>query len=230
MPISSSNVVPGTMQTRLATRARHPQKATTPKTWVLTPDRFLRPEQVAVLRATLETERQTGIRKSIRDAMIIELLFGSGLRVSEACALTVGDVHLQGESPAVFVRRGKGGRPRLVPIPMRLASALLEFLAQKVTWGEPLDAPQPLFLGQHGVGFTRFGLTKIWKAMLRSAGLTASWGIHATRHSYAVEIYRRTRDLRLTQRLLGHSSVVTTMVYAALLDEDVRAGVERIWL
>lgn len=162
--------------------------------------------------------------------MIVELLLGSGLRVSEACTLVVGDIHLEGDRPAVFVRHGKGGRPRLVPISSRLASDLLEFLEHKPAWGEPLDADQPLFVGQHGASLTRFGLTKIWKATLRSSGLPESWGIHATRHSYAVEIYRLTRDLRLTQRLLGHSSVVTTMVYAALLDEDVRAGVERIWL
>jgi site-specific recombinase XerD len=59
--------------------------------------------------------------------------------------------------------------------------------------------------------------------------LPGNWGIHATRHTYAVEVYRQTQDLRLTQRLLGHASVVTTTVYAALLDESVRAGVERIW-
>jgi site-specific recombinase XerD len=161
--------------------------------------------------------------------MIVELLLGSGLRVSEACALTVGDVHLQGESPAVFVRLGKGGRPRLVPISSRLAAVLLDFTAQKAVWGEPLAAQEPVFLGQHGVSLTRFGMTKIWKAALRCSGLQESWGIHATRHTYAVEVYGRTQDLRLTQRLLGHASVVTTCVYASLLDERVRAGVERIW-
>jgi site-specific recombinase XerD len=55
------------------------------------------------------------------------------------------------------------------------------------------------------------------------------FGVHATRHSYAVEVYRKTRDLRLTQRLLGHSSPNTIQVYASLLDDDVRRGVEAIW-
>ena len=54
-------------------------------------------------------------------------------------------------------------------------------------------------------------------------------GVHSTCHSYAVEVYRKTRDLRLTQRLLGHSSPVTTMVYANLLDDHVRARVEKVW-
>ncbi len=76
---------------------------------------------------------------------------------------------------------------------------------------------------------TRFGISKIWKAALTAAGLSDRWGVRATRHTYAVEAYRKTKDLRLTQTLLGHTSPVTTTVYAALLDEDARAGVEKIW-
>ena len=72
-------------------------------------------------------------------------------------------------------------------------------------------------------------MSRLWKAALKRAGLPTHWGVHATRHSYAVEVYRRTRDLRLTQRLLGHSSVTTTQVYADVLAEDVKAGVEAIW-
>jgi site-specific recombinase XerD len=53
--------------------------------------------------------------------------------------------------------------------------------------------------------------------------------VHATRHSYAVEVYRKTRDLRLTQKLLGHSNVATTTIYADLIDLDVRRGVEQVW-
>jgi site-specific recombinase XerD len=64
---------------------------------------------------------------------------------------------------------------------------------------------------------------------LANARLPTTWGVHSTRHSYAVEVYRRTRDLRLTQMLLGHANVSTTTVYANLLDEDVRRGVELVW-
>ena len=211
-----------------ARRPANPGRAA-PKAWVLTPDRFLRTEHLTQLRAALEEWQTSGTPKQVRDAMIIELLLGSGLRVSEACALTVGHVHFQDGSPAIFVRRGKGGRPRLVPISSRLASRLTKYLESKAGWGEPVDAGRPLFLGQHGVELTRFGLSKIWKVALAAAGLAGRWGIHATRHTYAVEAYRKTKDLRLTQTLLGHSSPVTTTAYAALLDEDARAGVEKIW-
>jgi site-specific recombinase XerD len=70
----------------------------------------------------------------------------------------------------------------------------------------------------------------VWKAALAVAGLPVRHGVHASRHSYAVEIYRKTKDLRLTQRLLGHASPNTTQVYASLLDDDVRRGVEAIWM
>ena len=68
----------------------------------------------------------------------------------------------------------------------------------------------------------------MWKAALRTAGLSDRW-----EYTLAAHVRRRslskTRDLRLSQRLLGHASIVTTTAYAALLDEDVRAGVEKIW-
>ncbi len=199
------------------------------RVWVLTPDRFLRPEDVAALRASLEADRRRGNPRTVRDFAIVELLLGSGLRVSEACSLAIRDLHLQVGDPAIFVRNGKGGRARLVPISSRLAATLGAFIDRKREWGEPLESDRPLFLGQHRVALTRFGMSKLWKSALRAARLPDRWGIHATRHTFAVEVYRQTRDLRLTQRLLGHASVVTTTAYAALLDEDVRAGVEKIW-
>jgi site-specific recombinase XerD len=193
----------------------------------------LRPREVDQLRRSLDEERRDGVSrghpKPVRDAAIIETLIGTGLRVTEACLLRVGDLYLDGDHPSVFVRRGKGGRQRLVPISSRLGDYLREFLSQKQTWGQSNEREQPLFLGEHGVALTRWGITKIWKSALARAGLPPKWGVHSTRHTFAVEAYRQTRDLRLVQRLLGHASPVTTMAYAALLDEDVRAGVERIW-
>lgn len=200
------------------------------KVWIVTPDRFLRPEQTARLRDEVLLKWSAGTSKQRRDATILEVLLGTGLRVSEVCELQLRDLHLQGDEPAVFVRNGKGGRPRLVPISSMLAATVRRYLdGGSASQDDPMDRNRPVFLGQHGVGLTRFGVTKMWKSALRAAGLPNRWGIHATRHTYALEVYRRTRDLRMTQRLLGHTSPSTTMVYAALLDEDVRVAVETIW-
>lgn len=201
----------------------------TASTWIVTPDKFLGPVQVAQLRTHLNAQRPSGDRNAIRNAAVIETLLGSGLRVSELCSLVVGDLFLDAGAANVLVRRGKGGKTRLVAISDQLCAYLREFLAWKCLNGEPIDRTSPLFMSERYAAMTRSAVHRIWKASLKDAGLPTRWGVHATRHSFAVEIYRKTRDLRLTQRLLGHSSPVVTTVYANLLDDDVRRGVQQVW-
>lgn len=200
-------------------------------TWLVTPDKFLSAEQVSRLRDHLEHQRRLGLdtakKKALRDAAIVEVLLGTGLRVSEVCDLVVGDLFL--DAANVLVRRGKGDKARLVVIPKILASYLRGFINWKADVGESIAADAPFFLSQRGGHLSRSGVHRVWKSALNAAGLPTSWGVHATRHSYATELYRRTRDLRLTQRQLGHSSPVVTQVYASLVDEDVRRGVEMVW-
>src|SRR6185295_3600415 len=85
-------------------------------TWLVTPDKFLNPREVAILRNTMEVERRSGDRYSVRNAALIETLFGTGLRVSELCSLVVADLFLDSGGANVLVLRGKGGKPRLVAI------------------------------------------------------------------------------------------------------------------
>lgn len=202
-------------------------------TWIVTPDKFLRPEQVQVLRARLEAERRLGLeehdRYAVRNSAIVEVLLGTGLRVSELCALVIGDLFLDLGSANVLVRRGKGGKTRLVAISDKLAEYLSEYVTFKTSGGEPVEPVSPVFLSERHGKMCRSAAHRIWKAALERAGLPTRWGVHATRHSYAVEVYRKTRDLRLTQRLLGHSSPAVTQVYASLLDDDVRRGVGMVW-
>jgi len=197
--------------------------------WIVTPDKFLTSSQVETLRRSLHAQTSTGNQYAIRNAAMIELLLGSGLRVSELCSLVVGDLFLDPGSSNLLVRRGKGGKTRLVAISEALARYLSRYLAWKETAGQSIEPASPLFLSERGCGMHRSAVHRAWKLVLQAAGLPTRHGVHATRHSYAVEVYRRTRDLRLTQRLLGHSSPNTTQVYASLLDDDVRRGVEAIW-
>jgi site-specific recombinase XerD len=197
--------------------------------WVVTPNKFLIAHQVAALRRTMDVQRRKGDWYDVRNAAIIETLLGTGLRVSELCALVVGDLYLDRGAAQVLVRRGKGGKTRLIAISASLAAYVSTFIRWKARVGEPNDADSPLFLSERGGKMHRSAVHRAWKTALERAGLPLHHGVHATRHSYAVEVYRRTRDLRLTQRLLGHSSPVVTQVYASLLDEDMRRGVEQIW-
>lgn len=201
--------------------------------WLVTPDKFLAPAQVQQLRAHVEGARlrgsASGDRYAVRNAVIVEVLLGTGLRVSELCGLVVGDLFLDLGAANVLVRRGKGGKAGLVPINDALANYLRDFLDTKTGYGDSVKGTDPLFLSERGGHLCRSAAHRIWKAALAGAGLDTRWGVHATRHSYAVEIYRKTKDLRLTQRLLRHSSPGITQVYANLLDDDVRRGVALVW-
>jgi site-specific recombinase XerD len=201
--------------------------------WIVTPDKFLATEQVQQLRKSVEAARETGVAAGdplvVRNAVMVELLLGTGLRVSELCQLHVADVYLQNGRADVLVRRGKGGKSRLVAISERLALYVGRYVAWKEQLGERIDPEEPLFRSERGQHLTRSALHRVWKASLSRAGLPIRFGVHATRHTYACHLYRTTKDLRLTQRLLGHSNVATTTVYANLLDEDVRRGVEQLW-
>jgi site-specific recombinase XerD len=201
--------------------------------WLVTPDKFLSTVQVATLRTSVEVARQEGLvqghRLAVRNAVMVELLLGSGLRVSALCALKVGDLYLGDGRADLLVRLGKGGKARMVAISERLAAYVRAFLVWKARVGQNIEPERPLFMSERGWSLTRSAMHRIWKSALARASLPTTWGVHSTRHSYAVEVYRQTRDLRLTQRLLGHSNVATTTVYANLLDDDVRRGVERVW-
>jgi site-specific recombinase XerD len=200
--------------------------------WIVTPDKFLTQEVVTVLRQSMEQRRaratSCGDRRTVRNAGIVETLLGTGLRVSELCALIVGDLFVDGPNPQLLVRHGKGGKRRLVAVSTTLALYLQGYLLWLEAESKKLAPEQPLFRARDG-HITRSAVHRVWKEALEAAGLPTRWGVHATRHSYAVEVYRRTKDLRLTQRLLGHSSPTVTMVYASLLDDDVRRGVEAVW-
>ena len=198
-------------------------------TWIVTPDKFLTPSQVVKLRAYLSVERASSDRNGVRNAALLETLLATGLRVSEVCALVVGDLFLDVGAANVLVRNGKGGKARIVAVSDQLCGYLQGFLAWKRINGESMDRTSPLFMSERFAAMTRSAVHRVWKTALEAAQLPTRWGVHATRHSYAVEVYRKTRDLRLTQRLLGHSSPVVTTVYANLLDDDVRRGVEQIW-
>jgi site-specific recombinase XerD len=200
-----------------------------PATWIVTPDKFLGAADVDALRSKMAAAAENGNRYAIRNAAIVETLFATGLRVSELCALVVADLFLDRGSAHVLVRRGKGGKSRLVAISVCLATYLSEFLSWKGSVGEPVGINSPLFMSERRGKMHRSAVHRLWKSALTHSGLPSRHGVHATRHSYAVEIYRKTKDLRLTQRQLGHSSPVVTQVYASLLDDDIRRGVEAIW-
>jgi integrase/recombinase XerC len=151
-----------------------------------------------------------------RDAAVLTLLWGSGLRISEAMALNGSDWPF----PAALTIRGKGGRERQVPVLPVAREAIADYLAQS-PWGLVTD--QPLFRGVRG---GRLGGDVIALAMRKaraSLGLPESATPHALRHSFATHLLSAGGDLRTIQELLGHASLSTTQVYTGIDDAQLMA-------
>jgi len=148
----------------------------------------------------------------VRDRCIFELLYSAGLRVSEAAALNIRDVDLEGGVAKV---RGKGNKERLALFGMVAASWLKKYLyearpyiASKNVQGRQSKA---LFIGRRGKRLSRKG---IWKNYSKAAGIAGTpSGLHTLRHSFATELLAGGADLRTVQELLGHADLSTTQIY-----------------
>jgi integrase/recombinase XerC len=143
----------------------------------------------------------------VRDAAVLALLYGSGLRISEALGLTRGD--FGGGRDAITVA-GKGGKQRMVPVLPQVTKLVADYIALC-----PYDVPEtgPLFVGAKG-GALSPRVVQLSMARLRGAlGLPDTATPHALRHSFATHLLARGGDLRAIQELLGHASLATTQIY-----------------
>lgn len=161
---------------------------------------------------------------------VVELGLESGMRAGEMSALRCGELLLDLVRPAVFVREGKGGKPRVVYVRPEFVEVAREFLAAKLSFGEPVDAGAPLFLSpQTGSCMTVRGLEKAYDRVRFPASL-AEHNLHHLRHTYASELYRASgKNLRLVQKQLGHSRITTTQVYADVFDHDVDVALNSLY-
>jgi integrase/recombinase XerD len=180
--------------------------------------RTLQPEEVARLLAAPEEE---GSAKGLRDAALLEVLYATGMRVSELVALDMDDVNLASGTVRCF---GKGAKERVIPMHARAVEALRSYLeAGRVAYlREP--AQRALFLNPRGTRLTRQGLWLIIKEYVRRAGIQADVTPHTLRHSFATHLLDGGAGLREVQKLLGHSNVSTTQIYTHVSDERLRSA------
>jgi len=147
-----------------------------------------------------------------RDAAVLALLYGSGLRISEALGLKRGDVPAPGEGDVVTVI-GKGNKARMVPVLRPVLDLVADYVAAC-----PYDLPadRPLFVGARGGPLSPRIVQLVMERLRGALGLPDSATPHALRHSFATHLLARGGDLRAIQELLGHASLSTTQIYTAV--------------
>lgn len=157
--------------------------------------------------------------RALRDRAILELLYATGMRVSELVALNEGDVDLASASVRCF---GKGGKERVIPVYERAVQAVEGYVNKGRVRLLRQSDEKALFLNQRGERLTRQGLWLIVKGYVRQAGIKVAVTPHTLRHSFATHMLRGGADLRNVQELLGHANIATTQVYTQVSNERLR--------
>jgi integrase/recombinase XerD len=147
----------------------------------------------------------------IRDKAMLELLYATGIRVSELTGLNLGDIHLT----MGFVRCiGKGNKERIIPVGKTATSALQQYLDNgRSQFVSKKNIDDALFLNNHGKRLTRQGFWKILKKLAGEAGIAKDLTPHTLRHSFATHLLENGADLRAVQEMLGHADISTTQIY-----------------
>jgi integrase/recombinase XerD len=184
-----------------------------PSVWFSLP-KFLTIKEVEALLAAPDD----GDPRGVRDRAMLEVLYGSGLRVSELIALRPKDLNLD---EGFLLCRGKGGKERIVPLGRSACRAVRTYLDEARPQFDKA-ASEFLFLTRRGGPFTRQGFWKLLKGHARAAGIASKISPHVLRHSFATHLLERGADLRSVQLMLGHSQITTTQIYTHVSRERLR--------
>jgi integrase/recombinase XerD len=190
-----------------------------PRAWPALP-KFLSLEEVDRLIAQPDVATPLGLR----DRAMIELLYATGLRVSELVGVRLTDLHLADQYLTCI---GKGSKERLVPIGAQAADWIERYRAgARKDLLKGRSSPR-LFVNARGGPLSRVGFWKILKQYVRAAALPRSVSPHVLRHSFATHLLDRGADLRAIQLMLGHADLSTTQIYTHVLEARLRAVYDR---
>jgi integrase/recombinase XerD len=191
----------------------------TPRQWQTIP-KYLNLEEIERIIQAPAPASPLGLR----DRAMMEILYASGLRVSELCKLGLGDVDLEYQ---VLRTTGKGNKQRLVPVGKAAILAVRAYLEN----GRPQilkgRASRYLFITARGSCLTRQGFWKLLAAYGRKAGIFHGLTPHVLRHSFATHLLEGGADLRSVQVMLGHADISTTQIYTHVLRSRLRATVDK---
>lgn len=177
---------------------------------------FLTLEEVERLLAAPDERHPTGMR----DKAMLEVLYATGLRVSELCALGINDVQL---GAGYLVAKGKGSKERVVPVGRTAVEKVQTYLAGPRQFLLGKRQSRALFITPRGGPFTRQGFWKLLKRYALKAGILKPLSPHKLRHSFATHLVERGADLRAVQAMLGHADLSTTQIYTHVNSARLRA-------
>jgi len=191
-----------------------------PRAWAALP-KFLSLDEVDQLLA----QPDTGTARGLRDKALIEVLYATGVRVSELIALRAGDLNLD---EGYLTCIGKGDKQRMVPLGHEAADWVRRYLRE----GRPLlvrrkSSPWLFVNARDGGALSRVGFWKILKEYGIKAGVSRDLSPHVLRHSFATHLLERGADLRMIQMMLGHADLSTTQIYTHVLEARLRASYDK---
>ncbi len=171
-------------------------------------------------RALLRTLRDH--RSAERDYCLFNLILNTGLRLAEVLALNVCDVR----DRTVLRVVGKGDKMREIPLNKAIRGHLEEFLRWKRRQDEGLSDLDPLFVSRNNGRVTSRPVQRALTKWLRLAGVEGHYSPHSLRHTFATQVYERTKNIRLVQDVLGHQNIGTTMIYTHVTKQEIAEAVE----
>jgi integrase/recombinase XerD len=183
-----------------------------------------KPISIAQVHRLLEQPSKLSTPEAKRDKAMLELLYATGMRVSELVSLDLTDLDTEGGYVRCF---GKGHKERLIPIYERAVLALKEYLSGVRPHLVRSSEEKAVFLNRRGERLTRQGLWQILKGYAKEAELGVEITPHTLRHSFATHMLSGGADLRSVQELLGHANISTTQVYTHLTTEHIRRAYEK---
>jgi integrase/recombinase XerD len=192
-----------------------------PRAWKVLP-RYLSVEEVDRLIA----QPDVTVPRGIRDRALIELLYATGLRVSELLSLRPADVNLEA---SYLTCTGKGDKERIVPFGDESGAWVSRYVREARTRLLGRRVSPRLFVNARGGGqaLSRVGFWKILKGYALQAGLSSTLSPHMLRHSFATHLLERGADLRAIQMMLGHADLSTTQIYTHVLQQRMRTIYDR---
>jgi site-specific recombinase XerD len=200
--------------------------------WILDRTKYMTEPEVKELRRVVESKAlsdlATGRTTWPRFWMAIDLAVSAGMRVSEIAGLRIGNLYLNNGESRMRVL-GKGQKVRDVFTSNGLTKHLSDYLRWKRLLEEPVEPDAFVLISSHRRHYSPRTLQYAFKVCLKEAGLPLHYSIHACRHSYGTILYRKTKNLRLVQKQLGHSSITTTTVYADVTAEETLTAVNGLF-